>query len=76
MELYHASDRAIPAPDTGHSRKNVDFGPGFYTTPIYAQARKWCERFKRRGSSAVISRSFSVLRTMGSRAMPLASCLV
>lgn len=56
MELYHASDRAIPAPDTGHSRKNVDFGLGFYTTPIYAQARKWCERFKRRGSSAVISR--------------------
>lgn len=55
MIVYHASDRAIPAPDLLHSRKNVDFGPGFYTTPLYAQAAKWSERFKRRGGRAAIS---------------------
>ena len=56
MLLYHASDREVSAPDVLHSRSNVDFGRGFYTTPIHEQARKWCERFKRRGKRAVISR--------------------
>ena len=56
MRIYHASDREIAAPDVLHSRSNVDFGRGFYTTPILEQARTWCERFKRRGRSAVISR--------------------
>ena len=55
MKLFHASDMAIVEPDIGHSRKNVDFGCGFYTTSIYDQACKWCERFKRRGKNAVIS---------------------
>ncbi len=56
MLLYHASDREISAPDVLHSRRNVDFGRGFYTTPIREQADKWGERFLRRGKGAVISR--------------------
>lgn len=56
MRLYHGSSLAIPTPDLTYSRTNVDFGRGFYTTPIYEQAVSWCMRFKRRGKDGVISR--------------------
>lgn len=55
MIIYHGSYMEVAAPDLVHSRKAVDFGPGFYTTPIYEQARKWCNRFQRRHQSGVIS---------------------
>lgn len=35
MILYHGSYLEINKPDLSHSRDNVDFGKGFYTTPIY-----------------------------------------
>lgn len=56
MILYHGSDQEIQVPDLAHSRDNVDFGKGFYTTPLHQQAAKWCERFKRRGRDGIISR--------------------
>lgn len=49
MTLYHGSYMAVEKPDLVHSRPNVDFGRGFYTTPILEQAVKWCGKFKRRG---------------------------
>ena len=49
MILYHGSFQEVSNPDLEHSRTNVDFGRGFYTTPIYAQAIKWSEKFKNRG---------------------------
>ena len=49
MILYHGSSLDIPYPDLLHSRANVDFGKGFYTTPLREQAIKWCGKFKRRG---------------------------
>lgn len=55
MRLYHGSFLPIPTPDLTHSRSNVDFGRGFYTTPIYEQAVNWCMKFKRRGKDGVIS---------------------
>ncbi|MDO5423989.1 MAG: DUF3990 domain-containing protein [Eubacteriales bacterium] len=55
MIVYHGSYLEIPKPDIKHSRLNVDFGRGFYTTPIYGQAEKWCGKFKRRGGKGVIS---------------------
>lgn len=55
MTLYHGSYKEILLPDLEHTRKNVDFGPGFYTTPIYDQAANWCARFRRRGLDSVIS---------------------
>ena len=55
MRLYHGSFMPIPVPDLTHSRSNVDFGRGFYTTPIYEQAVNWCMKFKRRGKDGVIS---------------------
>ena len=56
MILYHGSYMEIAEPDLVHSRLNVDFGRGFYVTPLYEQAKKWCGKFKRRGKEGVISR--------------------
>lgn len=56
MMVYHGSNQEIQIPDLAHSRKNVDFGCGFYTTPLYDQAVKWCEKFKHRGKVGIISR--------------------
>lgn len=55
MILYHGSYVEIPKPDIVHSRRNVDFGAGFYTTPLYEQAKKWCRKFTDRGRDASIS---------------------
>lgn len=55
MTLYHGSYTEVKTPDLSHSRLNVDFGKGFYTTPIFEQAVKWCMKFKRTGKNAVVS---------------------
>ena len=56
MILYHGSFLEIKKPDLFHSRPTVDFGRGFYVTPLYEQAAKWCSKFKRRGKSGIVSR--------------------
>ena len=56
MIVYHGSFMEITKPDINHSRKAVDFGPGFYVTPIYAQAVRWSEKFRYRGKAAIVSR--------------------
>ena len=56
MILYHGSYLEIDKPDLMHSRDNVDFGKGFYTTPIYEQAVKWSGKFKRRGQNGIVSK--------------------
>lgn len=55
MILYHGSYMEIPHPDLQHSKPYVDFGPGFYVTSLYNQAKKWCGKFKRRGKNGIIS---------------------
>lgn len=35
MKLYHSSTQSVVVPDTAHSRDYLDFGKGFYLTPIY-----------------------------------------
>lgn len=52
MEVYHTSDVVVQHPDTLHSRKDLDFGPGFYFTSIRLQAEKYALRFLRRNKSA------------------------
>ena len=54
MILYHGSFLEIAKPVLVHSRPNVDFGRGFYVTPLYEQAAKWCGKFKRRGKDSNI----------------------
>lgn len=56
MIVYHGSYIEIQKPDLEHSREDVDFGKGFYTTTLYEQAVRWCNRFKRRGKDAFVSR--------------------
>ena len=58
MILYHGSYMKSEQPDLKHSRDNVDFGRGFYVTPIYEQAVKWCGKFKRRGMEGVVSKYY------------------
>ena len=55
MKVYHGSWLEIAKPDLVHSRSDVDFGKGFYVTPIRNQAVKWCGKFKRRGKEGVVS---------------------
>jgi len=55
MILYHGSYIEITKPDIIHSRKKVDFGAGFYTTPLREQAEKWCLKFKSAEKNAIIS---------------------
>lgn len=40
MEVYHTSNVRVEKPDTVHSRKELDFGPGFYFTSIRTQAEE------------------------------------
>ena len=47
MILYHGSYLEVTKPDLEHSRLNVDFGKGFYTTPILEQAENWCKKVRR-----------------------------
>lgn len=56
MILYHGSYLEVAEPDLTHSRSNVDFGRGFYVTPLYEQASMWCGKFKRRGKDGIVSR--------------------
>ena len=58
MILYHGSYVEVVKPDLVHSRSNVDFGCGFYVTPLREQAVKWCGKFKRRGREGIISSYF------------------
>ena len=56
MILHHGSYTAVANPDLLYSRANTDFGRGFYLTPLYDQAKNWCQRFKRRGKDGIVSR--------------------
>ena len=56
MILYHGGSAIVENPDCAHSRKAVDFGPGFYVTSIYEQARSWAQRRLLRSGHASISR--------------------
>jgi len=55
MKLYHASNCVIEFPDIHHSRKNLDFGVGFYLTCLYEQALFYTERFLLRGQRAYVN---------------------
>jgi hypothetical protein len=55
MRIYHGSYLEIQKPNVSLSRDYVDFGKGFYTTPIKDQAIKWAGRFKKRKGSSIVS---------------------
>ena len=45
MKLYHGSTVIVDKPLVSYGRDNLDFGKGFYTTSVQAQAEKWVQRF-------------------------------
>lgn len=51
--LYHTSNMIVSAPDVFHSREHLDFGKGFYLTPLREQAEKYGQRFLRKGEEAI-----------------------
>ncbi|MCL2055133.1 MAG: DUF3990 domain-containing protein [Oscillospiraceae bacterium] len=55
MILYHGSYLTVEKPVLSFSRSNLDFGKGFYTTPIKEQAVSWSARFKRNRGKSMIS---------------------
>lgn len=60
--LYHGSTVVVEHPLVGIGRKDLDFGPGFYLTPLYDQASRWAVRIKairRTGQAIVNAYSFS-----------------
>ena len=44
--LYHGSNVIVEHPSVDIGRKDLDFGPGFYLTPLFDQASKWAARIK------------------------------
>ncbi len=55
MIVYHGSSMVVENPDIYHSRDNVDFGKGFYVTPIKEQASKWAMRFHRHKGIGIVN---------------------
>lgn len=51
MILYHGSSLAVERPNLSLSRKNLDFGPGFYTTANKNQAADFARKVAVRRAS-------------------------
>jgi hypothetical protein len=56
MNLYHGSNIVIEAPNLKFSRKELDFGVGFYVTANYEQAVKFTEKVvERNGGDKIVN---------------------
>ena len=56
MTVFHGSICEVRTPDLSRSKKNIDFGPGFYVTTIRHQAERWAKRKAARlGGEAVVT---------------------
>ncbi len=55
MTLYHGPDKVIQKPDLLHSHNFTNLGKGFYLTPCFEDAVKWCEKYDHYKMDAVIS---------------------
>ncbi len=55
--LYHGSNVVVEHPLVNIGRHDLDFGPGFYLTPLLEQATKWAMRVKtiRRAEQAIVN---------------------
>jgi hypothetical protein len=56
MKVYHGSSIIVNNPDVNFSRRNLDFGKGFYVTSYQEQAENWAKRKAlRKGTSPIVS---------------------
>ena len=56
IEVFHGSFTKVDKPDLSFSRKTLDFGPGFYVTPVREQAVSWAMRWLHRNCPAIVNR--------------------
>ena len=56
IEVFHRSYAKIDKPDLSFSRRTLDFGTGFYVTPVREQAVSWAMRWLRRNRPAIVNR--------------------
>ena len=56
IEVFHGSYTRIERPDLSYSRKTLDFGTGFYVTPVREQAVSWAKRWRLRSRPAIVNR--------------------
>lgn len=47
LTVYHGGTLEIANPKVDAGRPNLDFGPGFYVTDIYTQAKDWAIKISR-----------------------------
>ena len=56
IEVFHGSYTTVDRPDLSFSRKTLDFGAGFYVTPVREQAVSWAKRWRLRNRPAIVNR--------------------
>ncbi len=59
MILYHTSYKEIQQPDVLHSRLHLDFGKGFYLTPLRMQAERYGEQLLNQQSTTTYNERFT-----------------
>ena len=55
IKVFHGSCVKVDSPDISFSRKTLDFGSGFYVTPLHEQAVRWALRWERRHRKAIVN---------------------
>jgi len=56
LTVYHGGTEIITEPKVNAGRPNLDFGPGFYVTDIYVQAKDWALKIgKDRGLASIVN---------------------
>ena len=57
LTLYHGSTDIVERPLVSIGRKDLDFGPGFYLTPLHEQASQWAKRTMtiRKATQAIVN---------------------
>lgn len=56
IKVFHGSFTKVDKPDLSFSRETLDFGTGFYVTPVQEQAVSWAMRWLRRNRPAIVNR--------------------
>lgn len=55
IKVFHGSCVKVDSPDISFSRKTLDFGSGFYVTPLHEQTVRWALRWERRHRKAIVN---------------------
>ena len=62
MKVFHGGTDVIDSPLADVGRANLDFGPGFYVTDMYAQAIEWAKKVSIRRRLAPVVNCYELQR--------------